>query len=105
MILVVVDWEDSRQPNPSWQFLDDLDCGDVVRCRSVGWLVRDDEAIVLAPNLGDLGASTQVSGFITIPRRCVTSMRQVGDGLTSDPVPSSHPETGPKQPADGFQLR
>ena len=51
--LVLVEWVDSGQPVPGWQWLDGLETRKALRCVSVGFLVQDDEATkVLAPNLG-----------------------------------------------------
>lgn len=47
--LVMIEWEDSAQPIAQWQFLSDLELPGVVRCVSVGWLVRDDHVKALAP--------------------------------------------------------
>lgn len=103
MDLVVVDWVDSRQPVSSWQFLEDLEDQPAVICRSVGWLLKDTDVMVLAPNLGDIGASTQVSGVITIPVQCVKKVRRIEIPPTSCPVPSSRPETGQTPPSSGSE--
>lgn len=75
--IVLVEWEDSRQPRPAWLRLSDLPTPDIVRCQSVGWLVYDgDDVKMLAPNLGDIGdpENAQASGVIQIPARCVVSV-------------------------------
>lgn len=93
--LVLVEWEDSAQPVPSWQFLDEADYSDVVICRSVGWLVWDSESVkALAPNIGNMGTDVeQGSGIIRIPARCVRSVTPLV-GVTSCAYPLSHPEKG-----------
>ncbi len=69
--LVLVEWVDSGQPIPGWQWLSDLESRVPHKCVSVGFLVQDDEkSKVLAPNLGASdggGEWDQASGLITIP--------------------------------------
>ena len=81
--LVLVEWEDSARPIPAWLWLaDDHDLGRIVKCRSVGWLVHDDEHVkALAPNLGDVDDedSRQASGVIRIPTRCVTRLVRLAE--------------------------
>jgi hypothetical protein len=75
--LVLVEWEDSRQPNPGWVRLASLDEPVSVRCVSVGWLINNGpDAKMLAPNLGDLDDidSVQASGVMQIPTRCIKSV-------------------------------
>ena len=75
--LALVEWEDSKQPIPSWKKLKDVQKGTGVRCVSVGWLIEDGPVKVLVPNMGDLDGDIQVSGAIQIPERCVTRMVRV----------------------------
>jgi hypothetical protein len=67
--LVLVEWEDSARPVPAWQWIDDYQLPETIRCLSVGYLVAEtDGAIALAPNLGDLEQSrAQACGIIRIP--------------------------------------
>ena len=72
--LVLIEWEDSAQPIAAWQHLIGLSLPGVVRCVSVGWLVRDGKKVkALAPNMGEISnpSNAQVSGVIQIPSRCV----------------------------------
>ena len=71
--LVAVEWEDSQQPLEAWQWLDEFELPDSVRCLSVGFLVAEtDGALALAPNLGDVDkARAQGCGIIRIPRSAV----------------------------------
>ncbi|MGC1460069.1 MAG: hypothetical protein WA825_17465, partial [Steroidobacteraceae bacterium] len=49
--LVLIEWEDSRQPAGSWTRLEGFALGDICRCASVGWLVHDGaRKKALAPN-------------------------------------------------------
>lgn len=78
--LVLVEWEDSAQPIPSWSYLSSFEAPGTIRCASVGWLIRDDtEMKALAPNMGaiDDENSVQVSGVIQIPARCIVSVTRL----------------------------
>lgn len=78
--LVLIEWEDSAQPIPAWSYLDGFDALDVVKCRTVGWLIHDGNAVkAIAQNCGNLGSddSAQVSGVIRIPTRCIVSVREL----------------------------
>ena len=80
--LVMIEWEDSAQPIPSWRYLADFEATGTIRCVSVGWLVRDDKTMkVLAPNMGaiDDENSVQISGMIQIPTRCVLHITPVSE--------------------------
>lgn len=86
--LVIIRWQDSRQPCGQWRYLSALPQTAPVEVASVGWLLRDDgEAKVLCQNVGDLAhpEKAQASGIMTIPTRCVLSMER----LTEDDRPIS----------------
>lgn len=51
-------------------------------CQSVGWLIQDGEALVVAQNLGDMGASPLVSGCICIPAQCVTGVLRLNSEVS-----------------------
>lgn len=73
--LVLIEWQDSAQPVPGWRYLEDKPALEVVECVSVGWMVGENEQVVmLAPNIGDFhsGDSAQASGFIRVPKKAVT---------------------------------
>src|ERR1700722_9014631 len=74
--LVLVEWEDSGQPAPQWQWLSDVRISSAVRCHTVGFLIQDDRTVkVVAQNLGDLESDArQVPGVIRIPARAVTQI-------------------------------
>lgn len=84
--LVMIEWEDSTQPIPAWSYLASFDAPGIIRCASVGWLIRDDDQMkALAPNMGALDAesSLQVSGVIQIPASCVLRVTELAEpGLT-----------------------
>jgi hypothetical protein len=74
--LVLIEWVDSAQPVPGWAWLEGSTRGDVVKCRSVGWLVHDSADVkALAPNRATMCGADQVSGVIRIPTRCVTKIK------------------------------
>ena len=76
----MIEWQDSAQPIPSWAYLASFDAPGIVRCASVGWMIREDDvAIVLAPNMGAIGNenSAQVSGMIQIPTRCIVNVTRL----------------------------
>lgn len=79
--LVLIEWVDSGQPIPSWQWLSELEPRRAHRCVSVGFLVQDDEKTkVLAPNLGASNgdeAWDQASGLFTIPTAAVTKLERL----------------------------
>ena len=68
--LVMIEWVDSRQPEPGWRWLSDFKPSGPCDCASVGWLIHDgDDVKALAPNMADLGDGDdmQASGVIQIP--------------------------------------
>jgi hypothetical protein len=75
--LVMVEWEDSARPISAWQWVDDYEIPKIVSCLSVGFLIAaTDQAIAIAPNLGDIECDrTQASGIIRIPRSAVLEIR------------------------------
>jgi hypothetical protein len=78
--LVIIRWQDSRQPCGQWRFLHALPEAKAVEVASVGWLVKDTEDVkVLCQNIGDLGFpdQAQASGIMTIPTRCVLSIERL----------------------------
>jgi len=74
--LVLLEWEDSAQPKPEWVFMSDIDDPDIVKCMSVGWLIKDGKDVkALAPNYGnydDPNGEQQASGIICIPTCSIT---------------------------------
>lgn len=100
--LVMIEWEDSAQPIPSWSYLANLQKPAAVLCASVGWLVSDGESVkALAPNMGAITnkSSVQVSGVIQIPTRCIRKITKLKEPrLTSASDPSSRPAKGRKLP-------
>ena len=72
--LIMIEWEDSRKPNPAWLRLADYNKPSVVSCQSVGWLIKNGKKVkALVQNLGDVTSKNgaQVSGVIQIPARSI----------------------------------
>jgi hypothetical protein len=91
--LVLIEWLDSGQPAPAWQWLDSIGPKRPHRCVSVGFLVQDDDhAKVLAPNLGSsegAGPFDQASGLTTIPTASVKRILRVTGSAASPCSPAS----------------
>ena len=86
----MIEWEDSTQPQGRWQWLAKAELPAVVKCVSVGFLIRDTEtAKTLAPNLGNVDEPDQMqaTGLITIPARAVTKISPIGETLPVGEVP------------------
>jgi hypothetical protein len=79
--LVMIEWVDSGQPQPAWQWLDQIKERRPHRCVSVGFLVQDDaQAKVIAPNLGASEGNVrfdQASGLTTIPTASVQRILRI----------------------------
>ena len=78
--LVIIRWQDSAQPLPSWQYLAALPKTRAIECATVGWLLKDDDDVkVICQSVGDLDnpKNAQASGIMTIPARCVLSIEKL----------------------------
>jgi hypothetical protein len=78
--LVIIRWQDSAQPLPSWQYLSALPTTRAVECATVGWLLKDDDDVkVICQSIGNLDNpnNAQASGIMTIPARCVISIEKL----------------------------
>jgi len=78
--LVIIRWQDSRQPSGHWRYLSVLPAAKPVEVATVGWLLQDDaEVKVVCQNVGDLEHpdKAQASGIMTIPTRCVLSVERL----------------------------
>ncbi len=72
--LVLIEWEDSRQPTSAWERVTDYEPADACICLSVGFLLHDGiDTKGLAGNMADLAnmEDMQASGVIHIPTRCI----------------------------------
>lgn len=91
--LVLIRWEDSRQPCGQWRFLSAMPVAKAVEVASVGWLVEDTSEIkVICQNIGDLGnpEKAQASGIMVIPSRCVIAIEPISESKHS----STNPDLG-----------
>jgi hypothetical protein len=79
MDLVLIEWQDSRQPSGGWQWLDECDTPAPVKCLTVGWLLKKTkDALLIAQSLGDVaGERMQFSGGTEIARRSVIRMEKL----------------------------
>jgi hypothetical protein len=78
--LVLIRWQDSRQPTSAWRFLSDVGEPSAVECATVGWLLKDNRDVkVVCQSVGDLDdpENAQASGVMTIPARCVISIERL----------------------------
>lgn len=73
--LTVITWEDSRQQEVGWQWLEDYTPKEVCKCTTVGYLIHDDDKVkVLAQSMAD---DDQISGVTHIPTCCVTKLTKL----------------------------
>ncbi len=78
--LVLIRWEDSRQPLSGWQHLSDLKLPNVCECATVGWLLKDEpDRKVVAQSMGGITSEhdIQAMGIVVIPTRCVLSIEHL----------------------------
>lgn len=78
--LVMVEWVDSKQPSPQWQWLNGFEAPEVSRMTSVGFLVQDTKTqISVALSLGAAASDgdVQINGVMQIPRRSILRMRRL----------------------------
>lgn len=77
--LVMIEWQDSAQPIPSWQWVREMPDYEAVCCKSVGWLVHDgDDVKALAPNVSSIDSEdAQASGIMRIPARSVVKVTRL----------------------------
>lgn len=90
--LVIVEWEDSRQPSGEWKRLLQFKPEGICECVSVGFLLYDGEDYkTIAPNMADISSdeNMQASGLIHIPTACITKISPLEE-ITSS-LSTSHP--------------
>ena len=92
--LVIIRWQDSRQPCGHWRFLSALPETSAVEVATVGWLLKNTgDVMVVCQNVGDLAhpEKAQASGIMTIPTRCVLSVERLteADGTISSEIAGS----------------
>lgn len=70
-----IDWVDSRGVTDRWSRIDDLEDNEPCKMVSVGWVFKEDgDQVQIAPHVGleDDKSEHQVTGVMTIPKRCIT---------------------------------
>ena len=76
-----IEWLDSRQPSSGWQFAEGFEPESVVRVRTLGFVMQEDEkAIAIAQSVAYDGFRqpvTQISGVMTIPRVCILEIKKI----------------------------
>jgi hypothetical protein len=73
--LVLVEWEDSQGVGQSWEFLDANEPPEVLKCKSVGWLLYESkERITVLPHIAQTPRG-QGCGDMTIPRSAILSCK------------------------------
>jgi hypothetical protein len=79
--LVLIEWLDSYGCSSSWQDLSTCEPG-VMTCKSVGWLIHDDEKCkVVVPHMNQPdhpNASQQGCGDMTIPSASIVKILDLG---------------------------
>jgi hypothetical protein len=79
--LVLVEWVDSYGCSSSWQDIANCEPG-VMVCKSVGWLIHDDEKCkVVVPHMNQPdhpNASQQGCGDMTIPSKSIVKILELG---------------------------
>lgn len=75
--LVMVEWDDSRQPAASWAWLEDYPFQESSKNVTVGWLVKDGkDAYSVAQSLGDVDKeSPQVGGLALVAKSAVKRVK------------------------------
>ena len=84
--LVIVEWEDSRQPSGEWKRLVQFEPDGICECVSVGFLIYDgDDYKTVAPNMADISSdeNMQASGVINIPTACIKKITSLEEIPTS----------------------
>jgi hypothetical protein len=57
--LVIIRWQDSRQPSGHWRYLSALPDAKPVEVATVGWLLQDDTGVILRSHACDIGLSVR----------------------------------------------
>jgi hypothetical protein len=90
--VVLIEWEDSAQAVPQWQWLSEISGPRILVCRSVGFLIADEpEQKLLAVSVAhaETPEAAQASGVIAIPTRAIRRLsRLTCDGSASPSGPT-----------------
>ena len=69
MKIVLIEWLDSKAGPGGWEYLEDIEKIKPITCRSVGFLIDEEDAYkTIAPTIG----GGQVLGRVTIPVCAIT---------------------------------
>ncbi len=82
MELVLVTWIDALGCSSSWREKEHLKKSEPLTCKSVGWLLKDDETcVVLVPHIAEETPHNdwQGCGDMTIPRALIQEIRPLVD--------------------------
>jgi hypothetical protein len=75
--IIIIEWEDSRRPNPSWQWIEDFAPQEVCICKTIGYLIKStNKALYVAQSITD---DNQMAGVITIPWKSVIRKAIISD--------------------------
>ena len=79
--LAIIEWVDSYSVYEGWDFIKELSDPKIVKCLSVGWILKETEdCILLMPHISDtndketLGAGR---GGLTIPKISITNRKEI----------------------------
>lgn len=78
--MVLIEWEDSSQAAPQWQWLSNAEAPPILTCKSLGFLIRDnkkEKALAISVASAPGGDAEQASGIISIPTRSVVSIEKI----------------------------
>jgi hypothetical protein len=97
--LVLIEWEDSRQPSGQWVYLSAIaEDHSPVLCATVGWLIKDTaEVKVVCQSMADIDKDDdmQAGGVMVIPARCVLSIARLEEVTSSETGAVSEPKPQP----------
>jgi hypothetical protein len=68
--IVLIEWVDSYSVYEQWDFLNDLKEPEIIKCKSVGFIVNEtDESILIMPHIS--GDNEAGKGGICIPKLAI----------------------------------
>tara|TARA_Y100000310_G_C20189276_1_gene581756 strand:+ start:93 stop:341 length:249 start_codon:yes stop_codon:yes gene_type:complete len=74
--ILYIEWEDSWSPAGAWRDPDSFTVPDV--CKSIGWLVYEDEKwIGVAGHIDSFEEDSTVAGTFLIPKSCIKKKKKV----------------------------
>jgi len=74
--LVLIDWVDSYSVYEQWDFIKHIKEPEIVKCKSVGFLIKDtEESILILPHIS--GESEAGMGGICIPKVSITKITEL----------------------------